>query len=231
MNIIPVASAFFGGLATFFTPCVLPLVPAYLVYISGLTLGQIESGADATISPNFGGRSTTFRHSVCFSAGFTAVFFILGLSATAASAFLFDNKETLRIVGGVLLTAMGFFVAGVWRPRILMSDKRLLGAVKPAGYAGSFLVGAAFAGGWSPCVGPALVMILSLAASRDTLGQGAALLAFFSAGLAIPFIAAGFFASSLVGFITKIKSRLKYVEIALGILITLTGLALIFNLI
>ncbi|MDI6756795.1 MAG: cytochrome c biogenesis protein CcdA [Endomicrobiia bacterium] len=224
MNIIPALSAFFGGFAMFFTPCVLPLIPVYLVYISGLTLSELSVGERA-------GRLAAFRHSVFFAAGFTTVFFVLGLSATAASAFLFDNKDTVRTIGGALLVGLGFFAAGFWRPRFLMNDKRFMGSVKPAGYAGSFLVGAAFAGGWSPCVGPALVMILSLAASRDTLGQGAALLAFFSAGLAIPFIAAGFFASSLVGFITKIKSRLKYVEVALGILIMLTGLALIFNLI
>lgn len=208
----------------FFTPCVLPLIPVYLVYISGLTLSELSAGERA-------GRMAVFRHSVFFAAGFTTVFFVLGLSATAASAFLFDNKDTVRIIGGALLVGLGFFAAGFWRPRFLMNDKRFLGSVKPAGYAGSFFVGAAFAGGWSPCVGPALVMVLSLAASRDTLAVGAALLALFSIGLALPFVLAGMFASKLIPFITKIKHRLKYVEKALGVLIMLTGLALILRII
>lgn len=224
MNIIPALSAFFGGFAMFFTPCVLPLIPVYLVYISGLTLSELSVGERA-------GRLAAFRHSVFFAAGFTTVFFVLGLSATAASAFLFDNKDTVRTIGGALLVVLGFFAAGFWRPRFLMNDKRFMGSVKPAGYAGSFFVGAAFAGGWSPCVGPALVMVLSLAASRDTLAVGAALLALFSVGLALPFVLAGLFASKLIPFIAKIKHRLRYVETALGILIMLTGLALILGII
>lgn len=219
MSVIPALSAFVGGFATFFTPCVLPLVPAYIVYISGIGLGEISSG-------KISARVRAAAHSLFFAAGFSSVFFAMGLTATAAGDFIFANKETIRKIGGALMVLAGFFVAGIIRPKFLMVDTRFSAATKPAGYAGSFVVGAAFAGGWSPCVGPALLMILSLAASRETLGQGAVLLGFFSAGLAVPFVAAGFFAGRLSGFIAKIKTRFRAAEILFGFFIAAAGAAL-----
>jgi len=236
--LVTAIGSFFGGMATFFTPCVLPLVPAYLIYIAGLGVAS-EIPSATSSEKNFlknnilrAINSGAFRHSVFFTLGFTAVFFVLGLSASFLSEVIFANKDIIRLAGGVVLVFMGIFVSGLVTPRFLLKDGRIsFFKEKPAGFAGSFLVGAGFAAGWSPCVGPALVAILTLAASRASLKEGMILLASFSSGLAVPFILAGLFTTGLTGFISKVKRHLSWFEKILGLMIAVAGILLISGLI
>ncbi len=238
-----VVGAFGGGVATFFTPCVLPLVPAYIIYLTGIGLVSPSGGDSAITSISSAetelslwrklklaiSRKAAFVHAVFFTLGFTVVFFILGLSATFFSDLIFNNKNFIRLIGGAVLIFLGLFVSGVLKIKFLFRDSRInfASAQKPAGLIGSFLVGAAFSSGWSPCVGPALVAILTLTASRESLKEGMILLGAFSAGLALPFVLAGLFTAELTVFISRIKRFFGVFEKILGFLLILAGISLV----
>ena len=177
-----VVVAFSAGLFSFLSPCMLPLFPSYLSFVTGMSVSDLS--ADLTSAA----RRRVMLHAVTFVIGFSVVFVALGASFSAAGAFLLEYRDWIRRVGGVLIVVFGLYIAGILRIEIFGRVQQLRLCEKPAGYIGSFIVGLTFAIGWTPCVGPILGAILSLAGTADTVQRGVGLLAAYSAGLGAPFL-------------------------------------------
>lgn len=221
--------AFSAGLLSYFSPCVLPLIPSYLTYISGLSFGELK---DAQASAKV--RLTVIFHSLAFIAGFSAVFIALGaLAGLFSSSFQTHLREGLEIiqkVGGVLIFLFGIHLSGLFHFGVLLGEKRIQLRDKPAGFIGTFLVGVAFAAGWTPCIGPILGAILAIAASSSGgVGQGVLLLSFYSAGLGVPFLISGILFHAFLGFFDRFKKHIRIVELVTGILLMLAGVLLFFD--
>lgn len=181
--------AFWAGFASFVSPCCLPLYPSYLSYITGISVGEIKTaGANAAV------RFRTLSHSLAFIAGFTIVFIFLGMGAGLIGNLLFDYRDLIRQLAALLILLMGLFMLGIFQPQWLMRERKFQFKWKPAGYLGSVLIGMGFAAGWSPCVGPILGSILSIAATEP--GTWFPLMLAYSLGFAIPFFVLAFFIGS-----------------------------------
>lgn len=214
-------AAFFAGVVSFLSPCVLPLVPGYISFMSGLTLDELDRG-DKHALKHAGWES------VCFVLGFAAVFTALGASATAAGRFLSTHLYWISKVAGAVIIGFGLHLMGVMPIKWLYYQKRAdLASFKP-GYIGSFLMGLAFAFGWTPCIGPILGAILAVAAAQDTVGHGMRLLLTYSLGLGLPFIATGFAVGGFMKFFARYKKHIRTGEIVAGALLVAVG-ALIFT--
>ena len=216
---VTIAAALFAGLLSFLSPCVLPLVPPYLVYLAGASL---ERFADAEPEPQV--RRATVLAALLFVAGFSTVFIAFGASATVIGALVQRYSSELAIAAGIVIIVMGLHFLGLTRLSVLMREKRLEMA-KPVGLWGSYVMGLAFAFGWTPCIGPILAAILAVAASKETVAKGAGLLAVYSAGLGIPFLIAAFAIEPFMAFLARFKRHLAQVERAMGALMVLTGIA------
>jgi len=216
---ISIAAAFFAGLLSFLSPCVLPLVPPYLAYLAGASLRRRAEGE----TPG-GARRDAALAAVLFVAGFSSVFIAFGASASAIGALVLRYSPQLAIVAGIVIILMGLHFLGLTRFSVLMREKRLAMA-KPVGLWGAYAMGLAFAFGWTPCIGPILAAILAVAASRETVGQGAGLLAVYSAGLGIPFVLAAFAIEPAMAAIARFRRHLETVEKVMGGLLVLTGIA------
>lgn len=211
--------AFLGGLASFLSPCVFALVPAYIGYLSGRSVGSQENS-----------RIYTLSHGVAFVLGFSTVFILLGLGASAIGNLLFDLRPYLTKIGGVVVILFGLHMTGLIRIPFLQYDVRRQEAPdKKLGYVSSFLLGVFFSAGWSPCVGPILGTILTLSLSTGSLNQGFLLLVAYSAGLAIPFLIAAVEIGLVTSFIKKYGNVVRYVEIAMGVVMIVIGLLLFFG--
>lgn len=215
------SAALLAGLLSFFSPCVLPLVPSYFVFITGSSLDQL------TTTPTLAVRMKIVMATIAFVLGFSTVFIIMGASASYISALLFQIKPYLRIVGGALIIVLGLHLVGVLRIRALYLEKRLHLKDKPLHFLGAFVVGMAFGAGWSPCIGPLLGSILILASSQETVTQGIWLLSIYSAGMALPFILLSISIGFAVRFIRRTTKFMGYVNTAAGILLIITGALLI----
>lgn len=222
--------AFSAGLLSFFSPCVLPLIPSYLTYITGLSFAELkESDASSKV------RLTVVLHSLAFIAGFSVVFITLGaIAGLASSSFQGSLREGLGIVqkvGGVLIFLFGIHLSGLFHFGVLLGEKRIQLRAKPAGFLGTALVGIAFAAGWTPCIGPILGAILAIAASSSGgVGQGVALLSVYSVGLGVPFLISGLLFHSFLSFFDRFKKHIRIVEIATGVLLMIAGVLLFFDL-
>jgi len=216
---VTIAAALFAGILSFLSPCVLPLVPPYLVYLAGASL---ERFADAEAGPRV--RRAAVFAALLFVAGFSTVFVALGASASVIGALVQRYSDKLAIAAGVLIIVMGLHFLGLTRVSVLMREKRW-GMAKPVGLWGAYLMGLAFAFGWTPCIGPILAAILAVAASKETVAKGAGLLAVYSAGLGIPFLIAAFAVEPFMAFLARFKRHLAWVERAMGALMVLTGIA------
>jgi cytochrome c-type biogenesis protein len=216
---VTIAAAFAAGMLSFLSPCVLPLVPPYLVYMTGTSLERL---ADAEPAPRV--RRETVVAALLFVLGFTTVFVTLGASASAVGALLRVYSGELAIVAGVSIIIMGLHFLGLTPIALLMREKRME-MVKPVGLWGAYLMGLAFALGWTPCIGPILAAILAVAASEETVAKGAGMLAIYSLGLGIPFIVAAFAVEPFAAFLTRFRRHLGLVEKAMGGLLVLTGIA------
>jgi cytochrome c-type biogenesis protein len=211
--------AFLGGLASFLSPCVFALVPAYIGYLSGRSAGAQD-----------GNRFYTLSHGVAFVLGFSTVFILLGLGASAIGNLLFDIRPYLTKIGGVVVVLFGLHMTGIIRIPFLQYDLRRQEAPdRRLGYASSFLLGVFFSAGWSPCVGPILGTILTLSLSTGSLTQGFWLLVAYSGGLAIPFLIAAVEIGLVTSFIKKYGNIVRYVEIAMGIVMIVIGVLLFFG--
>lgn len=215
--------AFSAGLFSFLSPCVLPLFPSYLSFITGMSVDRLTHEVSA------GARTRVLVHSLAFILGFSAVFVSLGASFSAAGQFLLDYREWIRIAGGGLIIVFGLYIAGVLRIGFFGRTQQLQIQGKPAGLIGSFLVGLTFAIGWTPCVGPILGSILTLASNDRTVSQGVTLLLFYSAGLGLPFLLASVALGSFLRFFKRYRPFIPIVERAAGVLLVLVGILVVTN--
>jgi cytochrome c-type biogenesis protein len=214
--------ALIAGLLSFVSPCVLPLVPPYLCYLAGVSLDQLTGEAPESV-----GRRTIVLSAVSFVLGFSTVFVVLGATASAVGAILRSHLDVLAVVGGVVIIAMGLHFLGVYRLGFMYREARVDVRGHPAGPLGSYIVGLAFAVGWTPCIGPVLATILMVAGAEQTVGQGASLLAVYSLGLGIPFVVAGFFAGAFMHLMRRFRRHVANVERAMGALLVVTGVLFI----
>ena len=211
-----VAVAFIGGLLSFLSPCVLPLVPSYLGFVTGFTLEEMT-----------GRRRLAMVHAALFVIGFSLVFILLGASATALGRTLKYYDVWVARVGGVLIILFGLYLLGVIRIGFLQREQRFHLERKPLGYLGTVLVGMTFAAGWTPCIGPILGAILGLAATEADVGRGVTLLAWYSAGLAVPFLATAYAVETFLDWFKKFRRYMLWVERASGALLVFVGLLML----
>jgi cytochrome c-type biogenesis protein len=222
---ISYVAAFGGGLLSFISPCVLPLVPGYISYVSGVSLDQMRAG-DAEERQR--ARRQMLRASLAFVLGLSLVFVIFGASASALGRLMISYKTTLAKIAGAVIIVLGLHMAGIFRLRWLDSDTRVQTKSQPAGLLGAFVVGVAFAFGWTPCIGPILGGILTIAASKNSVGEGVALLAVYSAGLGIPFLLTSLAIDRFFLASSRIRRHYKAIEMVAGVLLIALG-ALIFT--
>ncbi len=210
-----------AGLLSFFSPCVLPLVPSYFTFIAGVSLDDLIQTPSAAL------RRKIIIATSAFVLGFSLVFILMGASAAYLSGLLHSATPYLRIVGGIFIIILGLHLLGVIRIHALDMEKRFHLKQKPMHFLGTVVIGMAFGAGWSPCIGPLLGSILILAGSQDTVTQGIWLLSLYSAGLALPFVLLSLCINLLIGFVRRTSKALRYINIGAGILLVITGLLLI----
>lgn len=215
---VGIAGAFLAGLLSFVSPCVLPLVPPYLCFLAGVTLDEL-TGEDAMRTL----RTRVFMASLAFVLGFTAVFVTLGASASAIGRVVMSHLDVLGYLAGAVIIVMGLHFLGVFRIGLLYREARVHVERRPAGLIGAFLVGIAFAFGWTPCVGPVLAAILFVAGSEETVGNGALLLAAYSLGIGLPFLGASLFAGPFMDLMRRFRLHMGKVEKTMGALLVVTG--------
>jgi cytochrome c-type biogenesis protein len=208
--------AFAAGLLSFLSPCVLPLVPSYVGFLTGMTLTEVTRR-----------RRVALTHALLFVGGFSLVFILLGASATALGRALNYYQVWLQRIGGVLIIGFGLVCLGLFNLRLLNQERRLHLERKPVGYLGSLLVGMAFAAGWTPCIGPVLGAILGLAATSNDVLRGMLLLTVYSAGLAIPFLIAAVAVDSFLDWFQRFRRFLPWVMRISGIMLVLVGVLLV----
>ncbi len=209
-----------AGLLSFFSPCVLPLIPAYISFVTGLSLDELRE-PDGTVSRNL---RKVFWETVLFVLGFSFVFIALGASATYLGNFLFANRRLIKLIGGAIIILLGLHIAGAFNIRWLQYEKKFHLKAKPTSLLGSFAVGVVFAVGWTPCIGPILASILALAATENTLGQGIRLLGFYSVGLAIPFLLTSIFIGWFLGMFSRMRKHMRLISVVSGGLLIAVGI-------
>src|SRR5512136_1562009 len=214
---VPILTALIAGLVSFLSPCVLPLVPPYLVFLAGTSLERLAD-------PEPRVKRETVLAAALFVLGFSTVFVALGASASVIGSLIRAYSGPLATIAGIVIVIMGLHFLGVTQIALLHRQKRL-DVAKPVGLWGAYVIGLAFAFGWTPCIGPILAAILAVAASEQTVTKGASLLAVYSLGLGIPFIFAAFAIEPFVAFLARFKKHLARVEHAMGALLVLTGIA------
>ena len=219
MHDVSVPAAVLAGLISFLSPCVLPLVPPYLVYLTGATIEHVANDESAQAS-----RRAVMTSAVMFVLGFSTVFVALGASASLFGGLIRAWSAELSILAGIVIIVMGLHFLGLTRIGFLMREGRLP-IPKPVGLWGAYVMGLAFAFGWTPCIGPILAALLSVAAAEATVAKGAMLLAFYSAGLGIPFLLAAFAIEQFSELFMRMKKHLARVEHAMGVLMVITGIA------
>lgn len=212
--------AFLAGLLSFLSPCVLPLVPSYVSFVTGLGMEELETGGSDV-------KRVTLVHSLLFVAGFSLIFLLLGASATYVGQLLRIYQDWIARIGGIVIILFGVYLLGVIPVAALSREKRFHFQRKPVGYLGTLVVGVAFGAGWVPCIGPILGAILTLAATRADLAEGIGLLGVYSAGLAIPFVASAVALTAFLSWFARFRRYLRYVEWAAGVLLILVGLLLV----
>lgn len=215
-NGVPLLAAFAAGLLSFLSPCVLPLIPSYVSFLTGMTVEEMQVR-----------RGTTLLHALWFVAGFSLIFIALGASASALGVALLASQHWIARVSGVLLILFGLYLVGMVRPAFLMRERRVHLARKPLGYVGSSVAGVAFGAAWTPCIGPILGGILTLAATRASIAQGTALLGVYALGLAVPFLITAFALDRFLVWFQRFRPFIRWVELVAGILLIILGLLLI----
>jgi cytochrome c-type biogenesis protein len=216
--------ALIAGLLSFLSPCVLPLIPSYITYITGLSFADLQAEHPSHIV-----RRKAMLHALAFIAAFTLVFVLLGASATLVGSFLQEHIGAVRKVGGALIVLFGVHVTGLVPLHFLMGEKRVQLHQKPAGYVGSFLVGIAFAAGWTPCIGPILASILMVAATEGSIMQGIILLLLYSLGLGIPFFLSALAMHKFMSVFNRFKKFIRVFEICTGLFLVLVGILIYTN--
>ena len=219
MEKVSIFTSFFAGILTFISPCVLPLIPAYITLITGLSLNKLSEKNNLL---------KIFLSSVIFVLGFTTVFVILGISATYIGSFFLNNINILRWIGGIIVIIFGLHLMGIFKISFLYKQMSFFKPIeKSSNYFTIFFIGCAFAIGWTPCVGPILSSILVLASTQETVNKGAVLLISYSLGLGVPFVLTALFINKFLTVFNFIKKHYKIIEIVSGILLVIIGILLI----
>lgn len=219
---LTIGLAFLAGLASFLSPCVFSLVPAYIGYLSGRTFEAAKTEKTSTLH--------TFLHGFVFVLGFSAVFIALGVAVSAIGGFLYLAKDWLARIGGIIIILFGIHLTGIYRFQFLEYDLRPHNQVdRGLGLISSFLLGIFFSAGWSPCIGPVLAAILALALNEGNISQGVTLLSAYSVGMAIPFLIAALGVSWVTAFLKKYARLLHWIEIGTGVILIIVGLMLFFG--
>ncbi|MGO9480359.1 MAG: cytochrome c biogenesis CcdA family protein [Candidatus Kryptoniota bacterium] len=222
MENVNIMTAFVFGIISFISPCVLPIVPGYLSFISGYSFDEMVHSS----------RSELFRrvtlNSILFIIGFSLIFVILGASATAAGQFLLQKLDLFSKIAGAILIVFGLHMTGIFRIKFLNYEKRFHTG-KKIGPLGSFIAGLAFAFGWTPCIGPVLAGILTIAAQQNTIGKGIMLLSVYSLGLGIPFLVTGLSINAFLAFFRKFSKYIRWVEVAGGAFLIAIGVLIMTN--
>ncbi len=224
METISLPLVFLAGVISFLSPCVLPLIPSYISYISGMTFEDLTSGQDSKKI-----KLITLVNSVLFILGFSFVFISLGASTSFLGSILFQYQDWMRIIGGVIVIIFGLFIAGFLDIGFLMKEKKFMTQGKPSGFAGSFLVGVTFGAGWTPCIGPILGSILIAASSTGSVAGGIELLSVYSAGLAIPFLLSALLFNSFLNYFKILLKYMNLIKLIGGIILIIFGFVLITN--
>lgn len=219
---ISIGAALLAGLLSFVSPCVLPIVPPYLAYLAGISFSEL-SGDD--LAPGTARR--IILSSLFFVLGFTTVFVALGATASVIGQTVAQYFDTLAIVAGIIIILMGLHFIGLFRIGLLYREARFDVQNRNVGYAGAYVMGLAFAFGWTPCVGPVLAAILFVAGAEGTALRGAMLLAVYSLGIGIPFMLAAVFAGRFLGFAGRFRQHMRKIEVAMGLLLVFTGILFI----
>ncbi len=212
-----------AGLLSFLSPCVLPIVPGYLCFLAGTSLDKIASGEDASKERN------VFYFALSFVFGFSTVFILLGASATLLSGLIYEYLDILRVVGGIIIIIFGIHFMQIIQLPFLNRDTRYQIESYRPGIVGSYVIGLSFAFGWTPCIGPILGSVLSIAASSETVTYGIVLLMLYSAGLGIPFLLAAYAINGFMRFLSKIRNYIRAIEIFTGVLLVIFGILILTN--
>lgn len=227
---VTLLAAFGAGLLSFISPCVLPLIPGYLSYVSGLSLDDLKAGTgEAASAASSDTRRRVAVASLAFILGFSIVFVSLGASASFIGQFLMSRLTILGKIAGAIIIVFGLHTMGVFRIEWLYQDKRVQTNRRPAGFFGAMLVGIAFAFGWTPCIGPILAGILAIAAAQDTIGDGVRLLLAYSLGLGVPFFATALAINRFFVAFAKIRRHYHKIEVVSGVLLVLIGVLIFTN--
>jgi cytochrome c-type biogenesis protein len=219
---VTLLAAFAAGFLSFVSPCVLPLIPGYISFVSGVSVDEMRADAAPATS-----RLQIFFTSLAFVIGFSLVFVALGASATAVGKFLFARLPLFSKIAGAVLIVFGLHTMGVFRLAFLETEKRVHSQRKPAGPLGAMLVGVAFAFGWTPCIGPILGGILAIAGSKNSVAEGVTLLAVYSLGLGIPFLITSLAINQFFGAAKRIRRYYHAIELASGALLIVIGVLII----
>jgi cytochrome c-type biogenesis protein len=219
---VTLLAAFAAGFLSFVSPCVLPLIPGYISFVSGVSVEEMRGDAAPATS-----RLQVFLTSLAFVIGFSIVFVLLGASATALGKFMFAKLPLLSKIAGVVLIIFGLHTMGVFRIAFLEAEKRVHSQRKPAGPLGAVLVGVAFAFGWTPCIGPILGGILAIAGSKSSVGEGITLLAVYSMGLGIPFLLTSLAINQFFGAAKRIRRYYHAIELVSGALLIVIGVLIL----
>lgn len=214
--------AFLAGILSFLSPCVLPLIPSYVSFITGISFKDLTVGTDRKTI-----RRITIANSISFIIGFSFVFIALGVSSSAAGRFFFAYMDAIRIIGGTLVIISGFFIAGILKLDFLMAEKKFHLSGKPAGYIGTFIVGMTFAAGWTPCIGPILGSILVYAGSKGSALFGFQLLSVYSLGMAIPFFLSALGINIFLAYSPRIAKHMRFIMSMSGVLLIIFGILLL----
>jgi len=218
---ISYSAAFLAGLLSFLSPCVLPLIPAYFTFITGFSLEELFRKDSPAI------RKKVFFSTFSFVCGFSIVFVLMGAAASGLGSIIAQYKDYIRMGGGMIIILLGIHMTGWIRFKRLDVEKRIHIQKKPLHILGTFIVGMAFAVGWSPCIGPLLGSILIIAGSKESIWQGVGLLSAYAAGLALPFIMISFFVNFLLEFLRRASRIIKYINLTAGILLIVVGILLL----
>jgi cytochrome c-type biogenesis protein len=216
--------AFGFGLASFLSACVLPLVPSYLAYITGVSFAELKDD-----HPTRAVRKQAAIHSLLFIAGFTSVFVAIAASVAFFGSFFLANAGTIRKIGGILVILFGIHITGIVHIGVLLKEKRIIIHKKPAGYLGTYIVGLAFAAGWTPCISPALGTIIFVATVEGRVLYGMSLLFVYSMGLGLPFFLSSLSLATFLAFFNRYKKYIRLFEIFTGLFLIIVGILLFTN--
>ncbi|NOX20809.1 MAG: cytochrome c biogenesis protein CcdA [Nitrospirae bacterium] len=216
--------AFLAGLLSFLSPCVLPLLPSYVSFITGMSFEDLTGEVNRARV-----RYLTITNSIIFILGFSSIFILLGASSSYVGGLLMQYQEWIRIIGGILIIIFGLFVAGILKMDFLMRERKIHLSGRPAGYIGTFVIGMTFAAGWTPCIGPILGTILLYASTKGSAAYGLKLLTVYSLGLGIPFFLSALAFNSFLSYSRKLQRYMRVIMLISGLLLIIFGIMLLTN--